>query len=335
MHAFHEAISDCALQDLGWRGVPFTCDNRQQGNMNVKARLDRAFANADFLQMFEFSIVKHISSVESDHCFLLAECRATAAMGWSRATQSFRYENVWQSHADYDEKVRKMWQSGAGQGGLQGIVDALSMVQSELGAWGHKEFWNMERRVRKLQKRLERLRTAAIGCGPNDEERVVASQLREALRQEEIWLKQRSRVLWLHAGDRNTSYFQAQARQRKRINRITSLELADGHVSSDPGEVKEEITHFYHALYQSQGYNPMEGLLQCVQPRVTDDMNYTLEREYTAADVKIALFDMAPSKAPGVDGFTAGFYQRHWDGGRYHFGYLEFFERRRITFGTE
>ena len=84
-------------------------------------------------------------------------------------------------------------------------------------------------------------------------------------------------------------------------------------MSSDPTDVKEEITKFYQALYQSQGYSPMEELLQCVQPWVTEEMNHTLEREYTAAEVKQALFDMAPSKAPGVDGFTAGFYQRHWD----------------------
>ena len=114
MRAFRKAISDCALQDLGWRGVPFTWDNRQQRDMNVKARLDRAFANAEFLQLFEFSNVKHISSVESDHCFLLTDCRATATTGWSRAAHSFRYKNVWQSHADYDEKVREMWQAGAG-----------------------------------------------------------------------------------------------------------------------------------------------------------------------------------------------------------------------------
>ena len=35
MRAFREAVSDCALQDLGWRGVPFTWDNAQQGSYNV------------------------------------------------------------------------------------------------------------------------------------------------------------------------------------------------------------------------------------------------------------------------------------------------------------
>lgn len=38
-----------------------------------------------------------------------------------------------------------------------------------------------------------------------------------------------------------------------------------------------------------------------------------LEKEFMAAEVKEALFEMAPSKALGVDGFTAGFNQRHWD----------------------
>lgn len=57
MRAFREAVADCALQDLGWREVPFTCDNKQQGDMNVKARLDRALVNSDFLGMLEFTTV--------------------------------------------------------------------------------------------------------------------------------------------------------------------------------------------------------------------------------------------------------------------------------------
>ena len=53
--------------------------------------------------------------------------------------------------------------------------------------------------------------------------------------------------------------------------------------------------------------------MQCVQPRVSEAMHHTLEKEFSASEVRDALFEMAPSKAPGVDGFTAGFYQRHWD----------------------
>ena len=45
---------------------------------------------------------------------------------------------------------------------------------------------------------------------------------------------------------------------------------------------------------------------------MTEDMNLELTKPYTAEEVRTDLFQMAPSKAPGVDGFTAGFYQRHW-----------------------
>ena len=78
-------------------------------------------------------------------------------------------------------------------------------------------------------------------------------------------------------------------------------------------EVKKEIGDFYQGLYQTQGFRPMNELLDCVQPSVTDAMNDFIQRPYEAEEVKKALFDMAPSKAPGLDGFTAGFYQRHWN----------------------
>jgi exonuclease III len=55
--------------------LPYTWDNQQRGNSNVKARLDRAFGNAAFLARFEHTQVRHIVSAESDHCFVLAEFR--------------------------------------------------------------------------------------------------------------------------------------------------------------------------------------------------------------------------------------------------------------------
>jgi hypothetical protein len=53
MRNFREAVDDCMLQDLGWSGSAYTWNNRQAGDANVKARLDRAFANPAFLTRFE------------------------------------------------------------------------------------------------------------------------------------------------------------------------------------------------------------------------------------------------------------------------------------------
>lgn len=88
--------------------------------------------------MFEFATVKRISSAESDHCYVLAQLKTMVATIGSRAARLFRYENVWQSHAQYDDYVRSLWQTGSGQQGLQGIVDALGAVQQSLGAWDGK-----------------------------------------------------------------------------------------------------------------------------------------------------------------------------------------------------
>ena len=74
---------------------------------------------------------------------------------------------------------------------------------------------------------------------------------------------------WLREGDRNTAYFQAQARQRKRTNRIMNLIRADGSVCASEEVDKAEINAFYQALYMTQGANNMDVLLSHVPPRVT------------------------------------------------------------------
>ena len=56
----------------------------------------------------------------------------------------------------------------------------------------------------------------------------------------------------------------------------------------------------------------MEECLNAVHIKVTEDMNVVLSSEFTAEEVKVALFQMGPTKAPGPDDMNALFYQKFW-----------------------
>jgi hypothetical protein len=103
------------------------------------------------------------------------------------------------------------------------------------------------------------------------------------------------------------------ASQRKRINSISTLQRKDGSWCDDAEEIKEEVQGFYKNLYTSEGAPEMQGLLDLVNEKVLQEDKANMDAEFTEEEVKKALFQMHPSKAPGVDGFTAGFYQRHWE----------------------
>uniref|UniRef100_A0A8R7R3L2 Reverse transcriptase domain-containing protein n=1 Tax=Triticum urartu TaxID=4572 RepID=A0A8R7R3L2_TRIUA len=92
---------------------------------------------------------------------------------------------------------------------------------------------------------------------------------------------------------------------------------------------------FFRELYKKEvGVNPHK-LLELFAAKVTQDMNETLTKPFSATEISEALFQIGPLKAP-PDGFPARFYQRNWavlkdDVTR---GVLDFFERGVLLEGT-
>ena len=57
----------------------------------------------------------------------------------------------------------------------------------------------------------------------------------------------------------------------------------------------------------------MDAILDHVPRKVSAEMNASFCAPYMNDEVKVALFQMFPTKAPGADGFPTHYYQRHWD----------------------
>lgn len=84
--------------------------------------------------------------------------------------------------------------------------------------------------------------------------------------------------------------------------------------TSSSSLIEKHIIDYYTDLFKSQdpSQEEIDVITNCIRPLVTDDMNAELNAPFTETDILKALNDLNPNKAPGPNGFSAGFYQKEW-----------------------
>ena len=71
-------------------------------------------------------------------------------------------------------------------------------------------------------------------------------------------------------------------------------------------------TSYFQDIYKASTCTQMEECVNVVPHKVIEEMHQLLTSDYSAEEVKVALFQMGPTKALGPNGMNALFYQKFW-----------------------
>jgi hypothetical protein len=312
MENFRQTLADCGLDDLGFIGDAFTWRNHHHNaNSYIRERLDRAVACVDWRRSNPLSRVINGDPRHSDHRPLIIDT-GEREEAWRRRSidVSPKFEAKWLEEEDCAERVKKAW-SDALEAGACNVTEIQDFVLRDLHEWDKNVLGELDRRISKVKKELERCRRQTISQDCVSRENLLRYKLERLQEQLSTYWKQRSHTLWLTKGDRNTQFFHAFASERRRKNRIRRLKNEDGGII-EGGRLKEFIANHYQNLFLSSAGHRAQEVLRCVSRRVTSEMNAELTKEFKEEEIWEALQSIGDLKAPGPDGVPSIFYKHFW-----------------------
>ncbi|KAL5539433.1 hypothetical protein UlMin_045908 [Ulmus minor] len=319
MMNFQSCLDLCGLKDLSFSGEQFTWVKRQGLGDCIQERLDRFVGTFDWGTLFPNAKVTNLAFFHSDH----RAVKISLGSSWvwvrkqagSKRQRRFHFEEIWASDLECRELITSNWAIDKAKAGVEDVTVRLKNCAVETDRWGFNKYGSLKKSILETQTDLEAKKADNSFRDHITDIRLLERRLEFLNNKEEIYWRQRSRIEWLAHGDRNSKYFHHKAAERSRKNRITGLFSNAGEWNTDPGKILGIISDYFQDIFLSSSPSTSDfaSVLSCVHPKVTTDMNNQLLRPFTSEDIKKALMDMNPTKAPGPDGLPAIFFQKFWD----------------------
>ena len=208
--------------------------------------------------------------------------------------------------------VEDAWMSEISSYPMARVEGKIRRCQKNLKWWSRENFGNVTRALKEKKELLRKAEDAAIRGGSLVKVQRLKKEISDLLVKEEKLWRQRSRALWLHEGDQNTSYFHGRATHRFRRNKIDQLEDENGEMCSNEEGVAGILTSYYEQLFSSSNPISIEDAVTDIPNSMDAEMNQYLTTKYTRAKVERVVNQMKPFKAQGPYELPPLFFQKYW-----------------------
>lgn len=94
---------------------------------------------------------------------------------------------------------------------------------------------------------------------------------------------------------------------------MVSLKNGSGDWVDNPNQVRHIIDNHFIDLFTLTGQQDWGDILNCITPKVIDEINGSLTNPVLVEEIKDATMQMRGLKAQGPDGFQVIFYHSYWD----------------------
>ncbi|CAN1279753.1 Uncharacterized mitochondrial protein AtMg00310 [Linum perenne] len=300
--------NNLGLIDIGFSGEEFTWSNRQSGASLIEERLDRFFFNDLWLSLFPESHVRHLFPRYSDHSPILLRTQPPSPI----SKKLFRFDCRWVENPEVTLLIQHTWSQPCRDGSpMFRLADKLKSLRHTLFDWCRGGTSNSARLLQDIDRALTI--EYSIPARNWDEIRRLESLRSQVRLQEEIYWKQKARINWLASGDRNTSFFHKTVSATRKRNLIGDLRNSDGSVAISEHEKGRLAVSYFKGLFSSEHDGTQESVSDLgISAVITPQMNMDLMVEVSDEDIRLSVFSIGPTQAPGPDGFTGLFFQRYW-----------------------
>ncbi|KAJ0445678.1 putative RNA-directed DNA polymerase [Helianthus annuus] len=311
MEDFRECCSEICIDDLPATGMQFTWNKSPGKAGGLLKKLDRVMGNEEFMNVFSDVTAKFLPFYHSDHSPALVSLKGLK--NWQQ--RPFKFMNFLSSKTQFLPIVSDAWKKSVRGCYMYSVVRKLKDLKKPLKKLG-REHGNLSEKVKKLTKELGAIQEIVVNDPYNSDirevEAVFVNALKQAMVDEELFLKQKAKVDWLKAGDQNTTYFHKAVKGRQNKVRINSILDKDGKFIEGQAVGDAFVKHF-------ESFMGSEVKVQCIRDpaslfltklpvHIADQMVKPISDD----EVKDAMFDIDDNKAPGPDGYSSRFFKAAW-----------------------
>ncbi|GJW60131.1 uncharacterized protein Tco_0109466 [Tanacetum coccineum] len=311
MHEFKECVQRIEVMDVNATGLHFTWNQKPKGDHGTLKKIDRIMSNVPFIDEFPGSFAIFQPYRISDH----TPCVLRIPKVCKLKPKPFKFSNFLVHKERFRDVVANGWNLNINGCAMFRLVKRLKGLKSPLRKLLYDQ-GNLHARVTQIRGELDEVQKA-IDLNPSctilrEDHAHYLLAFKEASLDEERFLRQKSKIEWLDAGDSNTAYFHNVVKSRNARNRIEMVKDMSNIVYEGNEVAGAFVSHYEQFLGVEGSVTPLDN--HDLFSRVLDVQKAAhMVRNVSDAEIKSALFSMSDDKAPGPDGFTAAFFKKAWD----------------------